>query len=286
MAKVDYTPPVGAPPYTSYSQLTTYAQCGEKYRLTRIVGLTDGYAWWNFAGTAVHTATEWYDLGSTPGLTFDPEQAFNTALDDELEKAGYTRASADEDETIRASRGQTQEWWRREGPGMVAAWVKWREETGWRIWEGAQELGVEYKLDVQLDPDDPESRVLAYLDRIFVDGDGQLVIVDLKSGARRPDSSLQLGVYRAALLAQDGVHADLGGYWMARKSECEIVGLSDYDPGHVRRYVANLRRAIAADVFMPNRSSFCKSCGVAAHCWAVNPTLKATSGEQSTEGVN
>jgi len=47
--------------HISYSQYNEYVTCGERFRLTRLVGLTEDPAWWFAGGTAVHTATEAID---------------------------------------------------------------------------------------------------------------------------------------------------------------------------------------------------------------------------------
>lgn len=46
----------------SYSQMETLLSCGEKYRLTKIVQVPEQPAWYLIGGSAVHTATETYDL--------------------------------------------------------------------------------------------------------------------------------------------------------------------------------------------------------------------------------
>lgn len=48
----------------SYSQMETLLSCGEKYRLTKIVGVPEKPAWYLIGGSAVHTATEAYDLAA------------------------------------------------------------------------------------------------------------------------------------------------------------------------------------------------------------------------------
>lgn len=48
--------------YLSYSQMETLLSCGEKYRLTKIVQVPEQPAWYLIGGSAVHTATETYDL--------------------------------------------------------------------------------------------------------------------------------------------------------------------------------------------------------------------------------
>lgn len=47
--------------HISYSQYDTYVGCGEKFRLTRVVGIEEDPAIWFAAGTALHTATEVID---------------------------------------------------------------------------------------------------------------------------------------------------------------------------------------------------------------------------------
>lgn len=262
------------PEYVSYSQITTYADCGLKYKLTRLDGFHDGDAWWLWGGSAVHRASEWYDEPAPGVLEFDAAVAFNAALDEQLKGSGLTPGNVPV-EGVRASRDQREEWWRANGPDMVQKYVDWREATGWRVWEdGAGQLGVEYKIDVELIPGREDTRIVAFIDRVFVTPAGELVIVDLKTGSRKPGSNLQLGFYRAALMVQEGVTADLGGYFMNRKGTVDIVGLEKYDPEHVAGFATTLRRGVEAGVFLPNVNSFCSTCGVAQHCWAQNPELK------------
>lgn len=52
---------MNTPDYLSFSQLTTYLSCGEKYRLTRIVGVEEDPAWYFVGGSAVHSAADAID---------------------------------------------------------------------------------------------------------------------------------------------------------------------------------------------------------------------------------
>lgn len=47
--------------HISYSQYDQYVGCGEKFRLTRLVGVQEDPAIWFAGGTALHTATEAVD---------------------------------------------------------------------------------------------------------------------------------------------------------------------------------------------------------------------------------
>lgn len=49
------------PSHVSYSQFNEFVYCGEKFRLTRLVGVKEDPAYWFFGGTAVHVATEAID---------------------------------------------------------------------------------------------------------------------------------------------------------------------------------------------------------------------------------
>lgn len=48
-------------PHLSYSQYNEYVGCGERYRLTRLVGVKEDPAYWFAGGSALHEATEAID---------------------------------------------------------------------------------------------------------------------------------------------------------------------------------------------------------------------------------
>ena len=50
------------PKHTSYSAVSSFTSCGEKYRLNKVVHAPEQGAWWSSGGTAVHSVTEAYDL--------------------------------------------------------------------------------------------------------------------------------------------------------------------------------------------------------------------------------
>lgn len=50
------------PVHISYSSLTTWLDCGWKYYLSRIEKIPEKPAWYFVGGSAVHAATEKYDL--------------------------------------------------------------------------------------------------------------------------------------------------------------------------------------------------------------------------------
>lgn len=49
------------PVHVSYSQLTTWLDCGWKYYMSRIAKESEEGSWWLVGGSAVHKATEVVD---------------------------------------------------------------------------------------------------------------------------------------------------------------------------------------------------------------------------------
>lgn len=49
------------PEHISYSQLTTWIDCGWKYYLSRIEEVREEGSWWLVGGSSVHEATEEFD---------------------------------------------------------------------------------------------------------------------------------------------------------------------------------------------------------------------------------
>ena len=102
-------------------------------------------------------------------------------------------------------------------------------------------------------------------DRVF-DVDGQLVVIDLKTSQRTPDSSLQLGFYRAGLKQVFGVDINWGNYWMARQSGTgSMVDISKYTDEMIDYFVDNFDRARRAGIFLPNTNN-CNRCGLTEFC--------------------
>lgn len=263
--------------HASYSSIDSWMQCGEKYRLTKVVGVLEEPAWWSVGGSAVHVATEWYDLGAHDGesATF----LFTTAFEEEVKK--QAESTQTKPMTWRSSRGQDNHWWLENGPLMVQRWIEWREATGWHIAEivagvsdtGEDEVipGVEVAFEVEFNEGEPPLR--GYIDRVFVTDAGERVIVDLKTGSRKPAADMQLGYYKVGLELGYDIVSTIGGYWMARKNlgdQMEVVGLERYTPEFVGRFISGFHKARETGLYLPHVTSFCKTCGVASHCWAVN----------------
>jgi len=162
--------------------------------------------------------------------------------------------------------GEDARWWRANGPGMVQNWMDWRKESGWKVLAIDGEPAIE--LDVEVDIGDGLPLKM-FIDRVMIEPTNrEPVIVDLKTGARTPESDLQLGVYRYGLMAKYGIRVDHGAYWMARKGALEMVPLQRYTPGLIATWFQRLQDAIGYGIFLPNPTFKCRACPVRNYCLA------------------
>ena len=119
--------------------------------------------------------------------------------------------------------------------------------------------------------------VVAYVDRVLVDGTGKIVVVDLKTG-KVPSGTGQLDVY-VALLSQRGFTVSRAAYWDAMDGDIptwhEYEGRVDEDA--MGDWFGTAMRGMEAGLFVPNLGSqYCSSCPVRAYC-------KAAGGEHASE---
>ena len=165
-----------------------------------------------------------------------------------------TKANPDREDAV---------WWMNQGSIWVDNYILWRKNNpDWKIWrtpEGAKAV------EIELNPVIADVPVKMVIDRVF-EVNGQLVIVDLKTSARRPVSDLQLGFYKVGLEMQFGIEVNLGNYWMSREAGTgEMIDLSRYTLSTLEYMVSGFDKARKAGVFLPNLSS-CSFCGLTEHC--------------------
>ena len=165
-----------------------------------------------------------------------------------------TKANPDREDAV---------WWMNQGSIWVDNYILWRKNNpDWKIWrtpEGAKAV------EIELNPIIADVPVKMVIDRVF-EVNGQLVIVDLKTSARRPVSDLQLGFYKVGLEMQFGIEVNLGNYWMSREAGTgEMIDLSRYTLSMLEYMVSGFDKARKAGVFLPNLSS-CSFCGLTEHC--------------------
>jgi hypothetical protein len=165
-----------------------------------------------------------------------------------------TKANPDREDAV---------WWMNQGSIWVDNYILWRKNNpDWKIWRTPQGAKA---VEIELNPVIADVPVKMVIDRVF-EVNGQLVIVDLKTSARRPVSDLQLGFYKVGLEMQFGVEVNLGNYWMSREAGTgEMIDLSRYTLSMLEYMVSGFDKARKAGVFLPNLSS-CSFCGLTEHC--------------------
>jgi len=154
-------------------------------------------------------------------------------------------------------------WWNTQGSVWVDNYILWRKNNPtWKIWTTPQGARA---IELQLNPVIAGVTIKMIIDRIF-EVDGKLVIVDLKTSAKRPTSDLQLGFYKVGLEQTLGIEINTGNYWMSRESGTgDMIDLSRYTLDTLEYFAEGFDKARKAGIFLPNLSS-CNFCGLTEHC--------------------
>ena len=266
---------IDLPAHLSYSSKSAYLGCGERWRLEKLESVPSVPSWAMIGGSAVHEMTESLDrrlfgIDGEPD-DFDFNKVFDKVMAAQIERCGFQ--TAEWNVTGRASKAnpnkENEAFWRLNGPIWVQNWVTWQERTGWNIW--VTDEGVP-AIEVGLNPTFGGIPIKQYVDRVMVTPDGELVVVDLKSGTRTPEPD-QLGDYAAGLEQFFGAagRPKWGTYWMARQAGTSaLFDLDSYTQERVAFEYATARRGMEAGVFLPKPSVLCGSCGVRRACYAKN----------------
>jgi len=268
--------------HVSYSALDGWLQCGERYRLERIVGAEQGPAYWFAGGTSVHTGTEWLDAhlwaepGDYNGAVEIGVAKFHETFEKELDAGAGQEWRAGGRATKAFPNKEDAAWWAVHGAVMVQNYGVWRENNehlslaAFVASDDGQIPGIEIPIDFEMTGG---VKVRGYIDRVFIDQSDNLLIVDLKSGSREPASPLQLAIYRIGLEKCYGVKANLGSFYMTRKGELSgIEDVSRLDEAMIARWFRDFTQAVENDIFIPHVTSMCGTCSVQNECYAYSPS--------------
>jgi len=261
----------------SYSQLNGYTGCGERYRLERVLRVPQRPAWALIGGSAFHETTENHDLREhgvdVPDANF--VTVFNRKIDEAEEESGLDRSQFRA--SGRASKQwpdkENEAWWRAEGPTMLLRWINFRRNAPWDIWitpDGMPAVEIEFDLILG----DDEIDIKGYIDRVMVDRDGSLIVLDIKTGSRKVTIPRQLGTYKQGILDKWPAvkHVQYGVYWDARTGTTgDTYPLNAYDMGRLEYQYRALSEARRTGLYLPNPSSMCVSCSVNEHCYEYSP---------------
>lgn len=250
------------PKHTSHSAISAYTRCGKSYELRKVLKFPEPPAWYLIAGTAIHTAAQQWD--ENPEGSTSPSLLFVNAFHDEIDRA---RAGWPDDSQWQAAgwglNGQRYDHWFAKGQVYLEQWAS-------TSFPGAL---VDVELDVStVLPSGLE--VKAYVDRLYQTGPTSWVIWDLKSGASRPDSDQQLGMYAALtrnfLLSKDPTTPDVeitAANYMFKDDLAYEMDVSAWDLDTVDRIGQAWLRGVTERVFLPVRGSHCGRCGVSEACY-------------------
>lgn len=266
------------PAYRSYSQLTTWMTCGEQYRLTRRVGIKEKPSVWLPGGTAFHNTSEYIDHGTLLNGSIEQTwlREWNAAVADQLKRLhnedGLWSVSlppewSDVTQWRAAAKGKEDyDWWTKAGLKFCEDYARWRDTSELEIFDDTAGMGLLIEADLM--PILSNVPVKMFPDRIMVDKYGQLLVVDLKTGSKPIDSSLQLGVYKVGVEKLLGVPIDWGAFYMARKGQLDNpMPLAQWTEDRIGSLFAVFDRQEKAGEYLPNIGSHCKyMCSVKANC--------------------
>lgn len=263
--------PIG---HLSYSGMNTMLDCPKKYELSYLMGAPKKGAVWFVGGRAVHRATEEWDVAREERKPFDLPGAWKRIFHEEIElaKAGdpdflnWRKAGMKKDNPEGES---LQFWYARLGPQLVQAYTAWRMRSSWNIWRTPDGL-LACELDVGGVLPGMELPFKGFIDRVFQSSQtGQLLLVDLKTGSRKPETPLQLGVYAAAVQYHYNTPVPLGAAFMNRRGDLsEAWDLTRYTPEYVGKMFEQTRRGIEAGFFPAKPGRSCGMCDVSTACYA------------------
>lgn len=264
----------------SYSQAHLMGECGEKYRLERIVKAPQRPAVWFAGGKAFHDTTEWFDRISFRADTTVVQASRRKLADVWAEKFGehveaMRQQEPDEKFWRTAGRptkdkpnGEDVEWWREHGLQMTLAYPDAMSATGLRTWALPDgKPAIEVPILVNLGG----VEVVQYIDRIW-EADWELdwprlIIGDLKTGSSEPPFPIQLAQYALGAQKAFGDVYQWGAYYMARPAQLtEFKPLSSWTEQVIGRQFAAVDKADREGIYLPNIGRHCLSCGVKRWC--------------------
>lgn len=261
----------------SYSQVSSMQRCGLQWLLERGFKVPQIPSWARVGGSAVHSATEQWDLDAINNGTWDTSldaavAYFEAAFENEITETMKNEESPDTSSwrpTGRATKEwpnrKDEAWWRANGPLHVAAWARWRTNSGLEIAFVGDHIGVEVPGEIEV----AGVPVRFYVDRVFQAADRSLLAVDIKTGDRAPDDDTQLGVYAYCLEKQYGVRVRWGAYWMGKTGSTGIsYDLDTWPAARVEHMFTSTRTMQRLGIFLPKVTNMCSGCGVIDYCAA------------------
>jgi len=181
---------------------------------------------------------------------------------------------------------ENKSWWDINGYEMFVNFSQAWTDSGFEVWVSPDGVpGIEIEFNNYFG----STYVRAFADAVAVRGN-ELAIIDFKTGAYTPDSSMQLGIYASLMELQFGVRPSVGYYYSARKAEfIKTKGIERWTIPVLTNLFNKFEVAIDNEIFLPNVGMSCGTCGVRDYCYAVGGQLAEfydKLADTNTEGEN
>jgi len=270
-------PPAGG--HLSNSQLNSFSDCGEKYRLAYLEKIPKEPQGALIGGIAVHDAI---DHAYREGWMADPDANRDRIIGYYLEILDAAIAKAGGPSTIRwAGRktkampeGENADFWR--GPDAIrmlqrAGEVATADAEAGTVWWSTETdpyAGLELAITV---PFSEAYAITGRIDQLMVDANGEMFVRDWATGKPGGKTPVQGALYAEVLARADGFGFEVARveYAYLRGATLEII-LQSFDPTPLRAAVLRnfeaLERGIQAEAFIMKPGPFCKGCEVRSAC--------------------
>lgn len=262
--------------HRSVSQVSSFAQCAEAFRLSRVAQAPTRPAAWFPHGTAYHfTIEEWEN--SRRSLKLETlESLFRDMYRGDIAK--LKEQWPEESDWLTGGRKKGfQDIEDREAIGLwqIADYLNFAEahKNDWRI----MPMGDGVATEVRFELDIGGVKCVGFIDQIRQWRDGSLEPADLKTGSSTPGSTMQLGVYAQAIFAQTGVLPQTGVFVKAGRPATARAAekptkdlkhsLEEWDMELLSSVFRDMDRMDKDGLFLPNPQDGCeRTCTVAEHC--------------------
>ncbi|MFC5799086.1 PD-(D/E)XK nuclease family protein [Streptomyces formicae] len=258
------------PKHISHSAREILERCAKSYFLKYFTEAPRLQSLWLAGGSAVHEATEVYDLQSVAGIQdgFDLEAAWRVHFELQLEQL---REKEPNENAWRRSQSEDIETWRRIGLQFVQEYIDWRERSPWEIWTTPDgEPAIELDISGRLPGCSVE--IKAYLDRVFYDPVFKKHwIVDLKTSKRPPKTPDQFRTYGALMEVKYGIRPEHGAAFMNRQGGLSRpVDLGDVTPKEIGAVYGEAWKKVTSGYFPAEgiAKNDCFLCDVQSSCHA------------------
>jgi putative RecB family exonuclease len=255
------------PVYVSWSQLSTYAQCGWKYKSNYRDHVPQEPQGPFLGGRAIHDAIEWAEPqgywredGMVEWVMADARRRFEEMVEEDGGPANIRWGGRKDRD---GNPGEDYRWWHFNLGLMSKNWAATRrldQINGMQMVEGS----TEFALSVTL----PSGTLLKVrIDAAMLEtADGALVVRDWKAGRIGGAEVKQLGIYGWALHEGPGWDVTLGEFgYLRRAGELQrhnIGHLVEFVPAWFEKYAAGIEHGI----FPVEPNVFCSSCPVRHYC--------------------